>query len=329
MITQSQFTDIFNTNFQLRKSLKELINREIKLVDFTSTKHYRKENGSVEIFLRRVWEWSWMNSINTNYTCLFHIINFINEKENRKINLMDFRSDLLIGTIQYIDECVVKYRQNLFYPGSEVFKKMFFSAQFSWNKGLISTINCILTLNKKYGVECELNFKRGDEDDMKRGIDMKIFFEGRIQKIQHKSVYINKDGEFYISKKFDYNEDTYRNNLDLISIDCKGEILLFRNSKNKLDGLCGTNTNGEFFIHETLKIDTMENINLEMSNLLLELNQICYNKRIIFILEKGDEGKNYFEDSEKTIILFLNDIHDKNLINIIKTRLDELKKTFE
>ena len=98
MITQSQFTDIFNTNFQLRKSLKELINREIKLVDFTSTKHYRKENGSVEIFFRGVWEWSWMNSINTNYTCLFHIINFINEKENRKINLMDFRSDLLIGT---------------------------------------------------------------------------------------------------------------------------------------------------------------------------------------------------------------------------------------
>jgi hypothetical protein len=275
MITESQFITAYNTG-GLKYPFKDIIDRQIKLVNFDNIKLYRHNIG-IEYFKNNRWFWCWMNSINTNYSAIFQIIYFINIKETRKIGVFDFRSDKIKDTLSYIENCIEKYRQEIFTPGSDVFKKMYFATQWSWNRGIISTINCVLTLKTRYNIKCDnLNFERGDEDDMKKGTDMLMFFEGDFRKTQHKSAKIEKIGNFYISKRIKYDEHTYRKNLDLITIESNGKIFLFRNSKNLQDNLCGMNSRNEFFISEDYKkynsvVDFVSNDSIKLKDIFFNI----------------------------------------------------------
>jgi hypothetical protein len=328
MILERDFNTIYKGNKDLQYKLKGIINRTLSGVDFSKNGRYwiNPKNNAVYYRNGDTYEWSWMNSINTNYGCLYLLVSYVDTKFERSIGLLDFESLYIDDTLSYIESKLNEDKQIIFTPKSDIFKGMFFTTQKTWNWGLISEISAILTLKQNYDIgEVNVNYKRGDLKDMNQGTDLELYFEGSYKNTQHKSSYLNDEKLCYTSYSFIYNESTYRENLDLITIDSKNKIYLFRNSKDT--SLCGTR-NKQFFINKTLKINEMEKENQEFTNLLTDINRICFEKKYIFNFEKTDSGENYFEDttnnSIREIKFFLNDINDENLINIVKEQISKL-----
>lgn len=333
MITERQFIDLYNANYPLKDKFTAIIDEVIKTVDYTKIKTYKyeffekNEMSGVLFFIFNKWIWSWVNTINTNYSCLFLMIEYINNNFTRKITLLDFRSDKIEDTLNYFKECIKQDKDIIFKPGSDVFKNMFFIAQYTWTRGIISVLSTIFTIKKNYDIDhINLSYERGDKMDMTKGMDLIIQFNGKLSSTQHKSSKIEVDGDYFLSKRFIYNESTYRNNLDLISIESNNKIYLFRNSKDK--NLCGTR-NGKFFIHKDLKENEMSIENQEVTDLLTELNKICFQKKIIFMFERGENDVNSFDEidmgNNKAIKFLLNDIHDLNLVKMIKEQIEKLQ----
>lgn len=328
MIFESEFTTLFNNNERLRKKLKESVDTSLRGVNYEKHNRYliNEKNKAVYFYTNGKWEWSWINSINTNYSCLYLIVKHIITKYGRDFSYLDFEPNFIDNTLDYIVSKIDEDKQTIFTPKSEVFKSMFFAAQWSWNYGLISEISAILTIKKHYEIgNTDTNYKRGDLKDMNQGTDLKLFFEGDYKNTQHKSAKLFDNPNEYTSKNFIYNEKTYRNNVDLITVDFNKIIYLFYNSRDM--SMCGMR-NGKFFINKNLEIKQMEKEKQEFTNLLTEINKICFEKKYIFNFEKGESGDNYFEDTTKDSIreisFYLNDINDTNLINIVKEQISKL-----
>jgi hypothetical protein len=328
MISEFEFISNYKKNKKIQTSLMESVNSSVKTVDYKNNNRYRydSENGGVFFYNNNKWEWSWVNSINTNYSCLYLILKHIVSKYGKDIGYLDFEPNYIDETLGYLRVKIEEDKQTIFTPKSTVFRDMFFTTQKTWNKGLISEISALLTLKKHYEIgDVEVNYKRGDSDDMKKGTDLKLFFEGGYKNTQHKSANLFENTNEYVSTQFLYNEKTYRENLDLITIDYNNIIYLFYNSKDT--SMCGTK-NGKFFINKNLEKKQMVKEEQEFADLLTEMNKICFEKRYIFNFEKGDAGINYFEDTTKDSIreinFYLNDINDTNLINIVKEQITKL-----
>lgn len=328
MISEQDFTATYKGNKDLQHKLKKIINRTLSSVDFSKNGRYsiNPEDNAVYYRSNDTYEWSWMNSINTNYGCLYQLVSYVDAKFERSIGIMDFESLYIDDTLDYFESKLNEDKQIVFTPGFEIFKGMFFTTQKTWNWGLISEISAILTLKQNYDIgEVNVNYKRGNLKDMNQGTDLELYFEGSYKNTQHKSSYLHDNGLDYTSYSFIYNESTYRENLDLITIDSKNKIYLFRNSRDT--SLCGTKNN-QFFINKSLIIQEMDKEKQEFTNLLTDINRICYEKKYIFNFEKTESGENYFEDttnnSIREIKFFLNDINDENLINIVREQISKL-----
>lgn len=329
MIIFETFKNVFNRNNKFRYNLKIIINNSIKNVDYSGCKHYRRNSeGNVFFLLFEKWIWAWLNSINTNYTCIFLIIEYICEKEKIVLTDLDFSSLKLEKTTNFIRENVEKHAQEIFTPGSDVFRKMFFATQKSWTKGCISTIITLNLISQKFKIKCDLNFDRGVEDDMRKGIDFILNIDGETKSVQHKSSFLNDEGEYFTSNSLIYNELIYRNNVDLISVQSKNEIYFFKNSKNH--NLIG-NKNKKFFVYKTEIVAHMsvEKNGEELENLLVELNQLCFKENYIFMFERDNSNENKIsireESGVKTIIFYLNDVEDKNLLSMVKDTISKLQ----
>lgn len=334
-MTHDTFKNIWNSNYELQRSMKNSVNDTIKTVNFDSVPNYRygklTQDGMdgviFNIFDSEIW--GWPNTINTNYSCHYEIIQFINEIDhNNKFNDIDFSNIRLNNTLIRYKELIEKHKQIIFTPGSKVFKNMFFITQKTWGIGIISSILGLKELSKKYNIEYNLEYKRGDDEDMKRGIDFKMTFgNSGLKNVQHKSAKIWEEGEFYVSKVFLYNEYTYRNNVDLISIQSGKTLYIFSNSTNK--NLCGTRSDGKFFISETLKLDEMEIKEELLEQLLTKINLLCFEKQHIFFFERSEDENNKFEIDEmkgiKTLRLYINNIEDPNLTKMLEDVIEKIR----
>jgi hypothetical protein len=324
---EDQFREIWR-NRNLRYKIKSVIDFVIPKVDFSKVTKYELIDGVVYDKIFGELRWSWMNSINTNYSSIYKLIDEINQTSSNCLLYDDFINNT-DKTVELFKNKLLEKKQEFFTPGSKVFKKMFFITQTTWNLGIISVISGIYTISKTFNLEnFNLDFKRGSDDDMNKGCDLLLYFDGKKNVTQHKVAKLYDKDTHFISTDFIYNELSYRNSLDLISIDTKDEIYLFKNSNEK--HLCGTNERGNFVIYKTLLISPpMNKENEELTDLLLKLNQVCGSKNIIFEFEKNESMKNYFEDvvsdNVRTLRLFLNDLEDKELVNKIKNQLDNLK----
>lgn len=324
---EDQFRDIWKKR-DIRRKIMGVIDFVLPMVVFSPPSKYKMIDGKVHDSIFGEDRWSWMNSINTNYSSIYQLIEEINRTSVKRITYNDFINNT-DETIEYLKTKLLENKQEYFNPGSIVFRKMFFICQKTWNHGIISILSGIYTISKNLSVEgMNLDYRRGSEDDMKNGCDLKLYFDGRINNTQHKVANLYDKGTHFISTNFIYNEFTYRDNVDLISIDTGQKIHLFQNSRQR--NLCGMNDRGDFVIYKTLQIlPPMYKENKELTDLLLKLNQICATKNIIFEFEKGESGKNYFEDvvsnNMRTIRFFLNDIEDEKLIEKINNQLELLK----
>lgn len=324
---EDQFREIWRKR-DIRYKIKSVIDYVLPNVDFSLTTKYKLVDGNIYDSIFGEYRWSWMNSINTNYSSIYQLIEEINRTSVRRILYDDFINNT-DETVEFFKTTLLEKKQEYFTPGSKVFKKMFFITQSTWNHGIISIISGVYTISKNFDIESmNLDYNRGSEEDMNNGCDLLLYFDGKKNKTQHKVAKLYDRGTHFVSTNFIYNELSYRNSLDLISIDTGDKIYLFKNSNQK--HLCGMNERGDFIIYKTLLISPpMYKENKDLTDLLLRLNQVCGSKDIIFEFEKNESGKNYFEDvvtdKIRTIRLFLNDLEDKDLINKIKTQIENLQ----
>ena len=326
---EEQFKEIWKKK-DIRYKIKGVIDYVLPMVVFSTTSKYKYEliNGNVYDFIFGEKRWSWMNSINTNYSSIYQLIEEINTTSPKRILYDDFINNT-DETIEYLRTKLLENKQEYFTPGSKVFRKMFFICQKTWNHGIISILSGIYTISKNFNIESmNLDYRRGSEEDMNNGCDLLLYFDGKENNTQHKVSNLFDKGDYFLSTNFIYNEMSYRDKVDLISIDTGTKIYLFHNSKERR--LCGMNSQGNFLIYKTLQIsEPMNKENKELTDLLLKLNQICASKNIIFEFEKNISGENYFEDviidNMRTVRFFLNDIDDEKLIDKIKNQLEVLK----
>lgn len=325
-----QFRQVRKTPGQ-REIFQGIMDRVIGSVDYSEDKIYKRGeyNGKIGILqkIKEVYVWCWINTINTNYSCIEVIIDFLNSVSPNKLTFQLFLKSKLEFN-ELFQKNLYEFKDVIFKKGSEVFTKMFFITQKTWNDGLISTINVAFTISEHFKTSISLNYNRGENEDMNEGCDFIIEIEDEHHRTQHKKIrYLNKENDFYKTDRFEYNEKTYRKYVDLISIDHGDKIYLFKNSKD--NELCGTDYYGVFYIHESLLIKVMKKENQIIEKLLLDLNRLCFEKRIIFSFTKGDSGENYFEQENISdtvrLSFYLNDVNDKKLSAIIQEQINKLK----
>lgn len=309
---------------------KDMINDVINLVIFDDTFYRRVGLGKKSWIEENIftdvigWIWSWMNTINTNYTCIYYIIEFLNELYPNDRITMDklCNPKTEIETLERIKTLMIKHKQEIFTPKKNgIFSKMFFIAQTTWNLGNISVIGITLSLNKEFKLsKINLNYDRGDLSDMNKGTDMVLEMLGSSLNNQSKLTDINKSGDIYISKNFRWNEKIYRNHVDSFTLECDKKIYFLKNSDNP--SLIGINGNGDFFFHKSLLfIDPFEMSFNEFLSSLRNLLNKCTQKKIAFKFAKDKSNDNHIYFKNGRLILFLNNF-DELKINETKELVD-------
>lgn len=329
-MTVNEFKDFYNKGNK-KNDFRNVIDVIIPTVDYTLNYRYdihTNNKKGVLYYIFNKWVWSWINTINTNYSCICLLINEVNEFIDKEIKISDLENDFQ-KTLIIIENVLIENKEHFFTPGSNIFEDMFFTTQKTWNDGLSSIVSCLYTLNTNYNIIYELNYERGDKNDMTKGIDFVIKNGDKEKTCQHKRLnksLLTMDGDYYFFGDFYYTEN-YRS-LDLLSIEKDWYIYIINNSTNK--ELCRFE-NGGLIVHKNL-VKRMQIEKDNITDLLLEINKICFEKRIIFIYDRDESGENLFEENEidgkPSIRLLLNDPMDENLEKKLTDQLERLKNRF-
>jgi len=337
-MTQDEVKDVSN-NPKFRDNLKNIITKSVNSVQFSNDSLYKigyceknQLNGVLQYVFGK-WIWGWHNTINTNYSCLYVIIKYINEIFNKKITYDDF-INYKSETLLYFDECLTKSAQYLFTPYSPEFNEMIFATQFSWCYGKISEISTIYTLSKNETspITYKLSFDRGERNDLFKSCDFYMITTGSTLSVQNKKVY-NKE---FIDLEGYYLWDFYikKENMMLVNcmtIDNSEFIYLFKYNENK-SGMILKNNKNKFRIHQSLLKKKMKKEGKDITNLMIKINQYCCNNHIKFYYDiENIATKNSIEElidnGEKVIKFTLIDIHDENLFNMLSKFYEKLKIT--
>lgn len=334
-------------NSRFKNTYKNIIDTVIKSVVFDGINYkygYCVENelyGVLEYY-RGKWRWSWMNTINTNYSCLDIIVNGIN-----KIVRVNKNTDSYFkfnGTFEEnMDElnklriAIVRYQNTIFIENPvnpEIFNKMKFKTQETWYKGLISVIFFLENINNYFdgNITFKLDYSRGNKDDMGNSIDIEINVNGKIYKSQHKTDY-----KYDSSEGFDFYggliyDDKYRE-LDLLTISHfkENQINVYYSCKTSEDGGNFDNflNQTKFKIKHNLMINQKmgtENTNI-LSTKLYELVIICCDKHINFDMGIDDSKINKIIHDEYGVYVVYNNIYNQTFIQEIDLLINEIKNT--
>lgn len=331
-------------NSGLRETMVLGLTKIVKSVNFDETDEYKYDlcNDNREIGVLRLqfgsWVWSWMETINSNTGCIQLLIGDFNFHSEVKLTYSDFINkpkDSINLFLDYLEN----NKQRIFTPGSNIFEKLKFATQFSWNAGKSSEVSTYYTINKNINgvIKCDIDFKRGDKEDRRYGKDFLLIENGVSKKAQNKSVkngLLAMDGDYWYFDKMYYHDEIYKN-VDVLFIDDGTYIYYFDNSNDR--NLCGMYTGGQFInkfrIHDSLKNKRMKKENEEVTNLLIELNKFTCEKHIEFFYVKDGEEQNsigFVEDNGKEVIKFaFNNIDDDKLHEKLLTFYNELKQRFQ
>lgn len=304
-----------------------------------------KKLTGILILYRGLWTWSWMNTINTNYSCLEILVKSVNKlakRDGKKTNnyfKFNGNDEENLLELEKFKIALNYYRDELFIPNKDKdspFNQMRFITQYTWYLGLISQIYLLENINCFFSGNCifKLDYNRGNDEDMKKGIDVKINIDGITKTLQHKKDTLsNSDDTYDYFNSVIYKEKLYRV-LDLFSIgDYKNnKIYVYKNSTNWLDcGMIGSYPKKNFRIKKELKIEQLMNTELKnkLSLCLDELLKFCCNNHINFHMSvESDVIGNkieYSEDIEPNVHIIYNDIHDEEFSTEVTKMLVYLK----
>lgn len=192
--------------------------------------------------------WSGLNFINTNYTMLFFIHNFLEEKTNEKIEYLFFDDYFkTLSSLKKFFRLMKDYKEELFFDGET--KSILLSLhEKSWTTGEKNSEDFII--NSKNYFEEEIEYiksndnKKGDVNDMLDGSDCYIKF------INDDNIYLCqiKTASFYFESENSYNfkciVDLNRyKKINYFVIYCKNDIYIFENDNNSLRNVKLNNIN--------------------------------------------------------------------------------------
>lgn len=301
-------------------------------------------------FFRGKWVWSWMNTINTNYSCLEVLVKFCNKfakrdgKDTNEYFKFNGTDEENLEELDRFGTALKYYQMDLFYPNNDkksAFVQMKFQTQRTWYRGLISQLYNLENINCFFPGECKfkLDYRRGNEEDMKNGIDVKIYIDGVLYTLQHKKDSLsNSDEKYDWFNSVIYKEKLYRG-LDLFSVgdNTNNKIYIYKNGKTWDDcGMQGTFPKKNFRIKKSLKIEQIVGTELknDVSKNLDELLTYCCSKYITLDIDTDEDvignKLEYSEDDEPSLYIIYNDIHDGEVFcEAIKIMLDKLKEKFD
>lgn len=327
--------------------LSHFLTKLLLTVDFSHTKYYKidvNEDGKLGIFVdydgSGNYKWSWMNSINTNYSGWALIINRCNFDFGCNFTNSDFygSDEKVKKNILKLFEVLEKNKQDFFSPKSEkseVFKELFFKLQTSWLSGLTSSLISLKYITQKYKlVKGSFASERGSSDDF-NGIDFSVYDEdNEILNVQHK-----KCSDLYVynnylkSKTIIYDKGTYKKNVNLLTIDNGEYVYIFKNSTdNSLIGV--DQITKEFFVEDSLllhKIKKMEDIHYKK---LIKITEICCIKikfaLDVYTSETDTENSYTLEPKKRLLTIKLSNLLDEsgllNMFDEIVEKLNNLPK---
>ena len=180
IIDQTDGNTLFKNDIFL-DTYKKMTNNLIKSVDFSECKNYKydqyKDDLGVLFHYKEEWIWSWVNTINTNYSCFYLMVNRANliikdilKNDIPYIEFIDSKDK--IKELNYLFEILTNYKQELFtskYSGKKnsLFNLMRFKTMDLWYSSKMSEVyvvsNMICFFDDLIGHE--LDFRRGDKDD--------------------------------------------------------------------------------------------------------------------------------------------------------------------
>lgn len=279
------------------KKLTLLLYTHVKHADYSSTNKYKRgirsttQKDGILMCLFGDWMWSWHNAIDTNYSCIKIIFDYIEKTFGRKFKIDDFNENNIDQTIKFIDDCLIICSKYLFASDSDEFIAMQFASQRSWNIGKISEFASIYTLKSNSIIAGYTNsYERGNEEDIKNGRDYHIKLisneEGFVQEKFSKDLFYYMDGESYGFKGLGYIKEKYSSEYVKFLVISNGILIfIFKFEKNLLQ-----NDNGILIINKNLMITEkpMKNMLRNVSDMLFELNTYLSENHIQFIFEMGE-----------------------------------------
>ena len=313
-----------------------------------------KNNYGVLINILGIVYWSWMNTINTNYTCYELIINAVNYLIDKKIVKRSdfFTFEINRKTNQEIEEelddlfmILSSYKEDFFTTKhkenkTSLFNKMRFATQYSWYKSCLSEIFFLENIENYFDniSSFTLSFDRGDEDDMYKGKDFFVIINNISKSFQHKKDKLKYfDGDYYCFQNMNYDKKNYET-VDYIVITIgTHKNYIFENSIN--EELCGMVTledgNKHFRIHKSLLLEPLEgkkNTVMTLTENLLDLLDFANQKHIPFHMRREESLINtieIIEEDELSVHVSYNNLEDKEFPNEVKKVLENLKQRFQ
>lgn len=183
---------------------------------------------------------SFLNYINTHYTALSYIINYLNIKildslyndklvASRQLDFNENNQDNWARELINATKLIEKYKNDLFRPGKKIFNRMYDIIKRTTKKGYSSEDNLVEYL-KNVSSKID-NIKRGGHgnfEDTIYGIDVTFDYDGKTFTLQHKKAKIVELNNDIFTINGISNNKIYRT--DYISYETsKGEIYLFKN----------------------------------------------------------------------------------------------------
>jgi hypothetical protein len=155
--------------------------------DILENRHSTKNKYGVWVLINGEWRWSWINTIETNYSALFILVEFFNENVGPPINLENLNNN-------FTKECnrlllfIFNNSEMVFGFGgtTDLSKKLQVATGFSWYGSKFSEMTFIRMYNQ-YNLEVFIPKNRGNGDDYTFGIDFKIgdhTYQHKIDKVE-------------------------------------------------------------------------------------------------------------------------------------------------
>lgn len=279
--------------------------------------------------------WSWTNRINTHPNCCLSLYNWA-IKNNPNV-FYDFGNPLYHKyNAQRMWAFADKYFELIFTKNisEKYYNELKIKCQKSWNNGNISMIAIIIILEMvfaKFGevTNIEFTFSYGDGGDMD-GIDLSFILNNVKKTVQIKSgTYQNIMGEEVHIKgspnDLTYDVDYYAYaNVDGL----KGltSIIIFENTNDKTK----LYKEDETIIVKNELVIYKKTEHMPIPEILNKLLILCGEKDVEFRLNKENlENSVDIDLNNKIITISIIDYEDKNLVNLLETKFNELKETFQ
>ena len=358
-MTEQEIKKLWDNKTKFKLNNKDYTFREVyqKTIDTLLPTVEFKENDYQQILKRQKnsvyninncnnkLEWSWMNSINTNYSCVTFLINEINRiilTDNLDYDIIRFSDIKNFGNEFIIFYNIMSlYKNIIFQPNNDinsVFNKMKYKTQETWYDGKIAEIFLAQNI-RKYIDDVEefvFDFERGKDDDMNNGVDLMF------KNSENKSFTIqNKKGrsprEEYDNYVFyTYYKKSY-SNLDFFVIANYRDNILYiiKNLGNFGNGIkIDSNNYNILKVNKNLvmkKINNNDALDNELSMTLYQLLTYCCKNNIEYSMGVPDDkiNKVTFNEEKKTVYIEYIDFNDNTFLDKVKEIFEKIKTSIK